>query len=249
MHTRPTCTSRSQLLSLALLAWLLPACTPAPDPAPGEAAPPRAAEPAEAPAVPAPTAASGTTFTLHDENVSDTAIKTQIEQHVVADGVPTPSELEAEIRARYRAALNRRGFTHHNPATNIYIYVYGSREQASAGEGLWIGMLGKSYGDTREPRVVINSERLGGLGAVADDRFGLSEAVRRQVFRGVAAAEDRGTREAMSRVPDTRILEQVKLEGELQQKYRAEIAKKFGLNEDQLREVSSEGVRKGWPGQ
>jgi len=36
-------------------------------------------------------------FVLLEEKIYDIAIKTQIEQHVVAEGVPTRAELETEI--------------------------------------------------------------------------------------------------------------------------------------------------------
>lgn len=186
-------------------------------------------------------------YVLLDEKVSDTAIKTQIEQHIVVEGVPTKVELETEIMNRYRAALARRGFRYHNPATNIFIYVYGSKEQARAGQGLWIGMIGKGFSDKQEPRVMISQERLAALTQAPETRFGLSEATRKQAYREVAAAEDRGTREAMARVHDSKIMEQIKLERQLQEKYRAEIARKYKLTQDQLSKIVVEGATKGWP--
>lgn len=187
------------------------------------------------------------TYTLLNEEIYDKPIKTQIEQHIVVSGVPSKRNLEAEILKRYRAALNRRGFRYHNPATNIYIYVYGSEEQARAGQGLWIGMLAKSFSDKDVPQVLVNEERLAALSSAPEQRFGLSEAERKEVFREVAAAEDRATREAMALVPDSDIMKQIELERKLTQKYKAEVARKYGLTEDHLLKISVEGVKKGWP--
>lgn len=123
--------------------------------------------------------ASRITYSVVDENISDTPIKTQIEQHIVASNAPTKAEIEAEILQRYRSAMARRGFRHHNPATNVYIYVYGTKEQASAEQGLWIGMIAMESLDKGEPRVIISEERLAALSQGSEARAGLSEQKRK----------------------------------------------------------------------
>lgn len=191
--------------------------------------------------------AAGVTYTIVDENIYDKPIKTQIEQHIVVSGVPTKAELEAEILKRYRAATARRGFRYYNPATNIYIYVYGTEQQARAGQGLWIGMIAKGFSDKGEPRVLINEERLAALSQAHEVRFGLSEQRRKQVFREIVSAEDRATRDAMARVPDSQIMKQIALERELGKNYKSKVAQQYGLTNDQLLKITVEGVKKGWP--
>ena len=191
--------------------------------------------------------AGDVSYTIVDENIYDKPIKTQIEQNFVVSGVPTKHELEAEILKRYRATLARRGFRYHNPATNIYIYVYGTVQQARAGQGLWIGMISKGFSDKEEPRVLIDEERLAGLSKAPEERFGLSELKRKQVFREIAASEDRATRDAMARFPDSQFMKQIDLERKLGEKYKAAVAQKYGLTNDQLLKITVEGVKKGWP--
>jgi hypothetical protein len=181
-----------------------------------------------------------------NEAIYDLPIKTQIEQHIVVFGVPTEAELRLEILKRYRSAKARRGFRYHNRATNIYIYIYATKKQAAAEGGRWIGMIAMGPSDKAEPRVVINQTRLAALSQKPEGRFGLSEQERKKVFRRIAAAEDRATREAMARFPDSQVMKQINLESKLQEKYRAEIAGKYSLTEDQLLKISVEGVRKGW---
>lgn len=193
------------------------------------------------------TTAASVSFATVDEIVSDTPIKTQISQHVVVSGVPTRSELEAEILRRYRSALGRSGFRYHNPPTNIYIYVYGSEAQAKDGSGGWIGMLAKSYGDQGEPAVTINDDRLAALSKGPETRVGLSEAQRKQIFRELGNAEYRATQEAMARVPDSRIQEQINLERSLTEKYRDQVIRKHGLTPNQVSEITVEGATLGWP--
>lgn len=182
-----------------------------------------------------------------EEKIYDEPIKTQIEQHIIVFGIPTKKQLEAEILKRYQSAKARRDFVHHNTATNIYIYVYGTQEQASTGLGLWIGMLAMGPMDKGEPKVLINEARLASLSQQPEERMGLSEQDRRQVFREIAASERRAANEATARIPDSRIMEQIQLERELGQKYKMELARKYGLTEDQLGEITVEGVTMGWP--
>ncbi|NZA28657.1 hypothetical protein H0E84_19975 [Luteimonas sp. SJ-92] len=190
---------------------------------------------------------SGITYLVIDEKVSDTPIKTQIEQQIVVSSVPTRAGLEDEIFRRYRSARARRGFRHHNVATNIYIYVYGTKEQANAGQGLWIGMIAMGPLDKEEPRVLISEERLAALSHVPEERFGLSEEERKKVFRESAAAEDRATREAMARVPGSQIMKQIDMERELEEKYKNELVRKYDLTNEQLQEIVVEAAMKGWP--
>lgn len=191
---------------------------------------------------------SGVSYAVQEETVYDKPIKTQIEQHLVVSGIPTPAQLEAELLRRYQAALARSGFSYHNPATNIYIYVYGSEEQARVRQGLWIGMISKGPLDKGDPKPVIDDGRLSALSSSPRNRFGLSEDERKAVFQAIGAAERRGTDEAMAQVPDTEIMKQIKLERELKAKYKHDVAREYGITYSQLTEIGLEGVEKGWPG-
>jgi hypothetical protein len=186
-------------------------------------------------------------YTLFDESVSDAPIKTQIEQHIVAQGIPSREGLVNEIHRRYAEAKARRGFRYHNPASNIYIYVYGSEEQARARQGLWIGMVAKGPAEKGEPQVQIGETRLAALSAQPEERFGLSAEERQRVFREIAAAEKRATQEAMERVPDSRIMEQIELERDLAAEYKRALARKYTISEEELQGIGLEGVKKGWP--
>ena len=191
-------------------------------------------------------AAGDVKYKLVNETIYDKPIKTQIEQHFVASGVPTERELRAAILERYEAAKNRRGFRYHDAATNIYIYVYGSQEQALAGQGLWIGMIAKGHSDPHAREATINEERLAALSLPAAERFGLSEDQRMDVYRQIIDAEDQATKEAMRRVPDSEIMRQITLERELLKTYKSEVAQKYGLTDDQLRQIGLEAYKKGW---
>lgn len=217
------------------------------------------------------------TYVVVKEEVYDAPIKTQIVQHIVVSGVPREAELRAEIFKLYRSAKARRGFRYHNPATNIYLYVYGTKEQARAQGIRWIGMIAMGPLDKVEPRVAVDEGRLAALSQKPEDRFSLSEQKRKRAFREVGAAEDRAWDEAKARVPDQKfteiamalqkkrggvvppgrgaqvmklyrkqLMKQTDLAHKLQKQYRAEIARKHGLTDEQLLKISFEGVTKGW---
>lgn len=192
--------------------------------------------------------AAGVTYTVFKEEISDLPTRTLIVQRIVASGVPTKAELEAEILKRYRAVMARRGFRYNNPATNIGIFVYGTKEQAHAGQ-YWIGMISKVKGisDKKEPQVDINEDRLAALSQAPEERFGLSEQERKHLLREIGAAQDRADREARARVPDSQVTKQIDLYNKLRDSYQAEVAQHYGLTNDQVYDIRFEGIKKGWP--
>ena len=185
-------------------------------------------------------------YTIVDEKIYDIPIKTQIEQHIVVSGIPTKEELEIALQKFYSTAIARRGFRYHDRATNVYIYIYGTRQQAEAGQALWVGMLAIPSIDKDNPRITVNEDRLAALVQVPEEHFGLSEQSRKQVFLAFGLAADRSMRNAMERIPDSQYMEQIELERELLDQYRAKISKKYGLTSKQLNEISLEGIEKGW---
>lgn len=251
--SRAAKTGLATVFFLAFVMWIFNLASPS---LPTSNSPPRAQQAnttnsALAPVVPGKASpATRATYAVVREEVYDVPLKTQIVQQIVVSGVPTETELRAEIFKRYRSAKARRGFRYHNPATNIYIYIYGTKEQARA-EGIrWIGMLAISKGDKGEPRVLIDEGRLAVLSQKPEDRFGLSEQKRKRVFREIAAAEDRATCEAEAQVPNPwgmkQLEKQAGLTHKLQEKYRAGIERKYSLTDEQLLKISVEGVTMGW---
>jgi len=191
-------------------------------------------------------------FSLIDEEIYDSPAKTQIVQEVLATSLPTETELKAELLRRFHAAKRRSGFKYNNPPTNVFIYIYGTKEQASAERGiLWIGMLAHDFYDEGEANdILINNARLTALSAKPELIFGLSEEKRKRLFKEIAAVENRSTREAEVLIPDPKNLEEWKEFGKLEEKfddkYKAELMQKYGLDSDQLLKITVEGVKKGW---
>ena len=106
-------------------------------------------------------------------------------------------------------------------------------------------MLAKSPGD-EGPSVSIYEKRLAHLSGKSEDRFGLSEQKRKRVFREMGADDHKAMRKARARFPDPQFLKQFDLASKLEEEYREELAAKYSLTRDQLREIMVEGVTMGW---
>ena len=184
-------------------------------------------------------------FSVVEEEVTDKPFKSQILQHVIALSDPTKEQLQKELSRRYSALKARRGFTYQSAPNAVYIYVYRNEQQARAGRALWLGMLLKGSSDV-EPTVVINEERVEALKVIPQERFGLSETQRTQLYSEMGLAEDRAMREAMTPVPDTEILKLGTLYRTLKEKYKEELFLKYKITGDEWDDIFIEGYKKGW---
>lgn len=97
--------------------------------------------------------------------------------------------------------------------------------------------------------------------ARSENKFDLSEAERRQIFKEIVAAEDRAQANADRKYPisgrtvwdlskselRSRMDKNIELMQRLQDQYKKALAKKYGLTQEQLKETSLEGVVERWP--
>jgi len=185
-------------------------------------------------------------YAVANEVVSDTPIKTQVEQHVVVSGKPTAAQVEQFLRSRWSEISCRTGYRYHDNPTNVYIYVYETKQQALAGRGLWLGMLQMGPLEKGVPAVTLRKDQIPLLGSPPETRFRLTEARRKKVYRELLRAEHRSTTEATKRFPSD-IMKQINCEDELLQKYRSQLLETFSLTEKQLTEIAIEGIKKRWP--
>ena len=79
--------------------------------------------------------------------------------------------------------------------------------------------------------------------------FGLSESQRRKVFQEYVKAEDRASMEEanINKHKDISPEECYQTLYSLEEKYKNEIAKRYGLTRKQLEKISMEGINKKWP--
>jgi hypothetical protein len=186
------------------------------------------------------------TYEVLSEKVSLVTLKNKVVENILVKGLPTIDELEVELTRRYKLLLSRKDFFYHDNPPAVYIYAFGTKEQANAGYGLWVGMISPSIGSI-VPQFSANKERLDALAQPAENRLGLTEPVRKKIYWDDVAGDTRATKEAMAQVSNTRIKEPLALEDKLQEKYRRDLILKYKLTEDQLKKIEIEGLQKGWP--
>lgn len=198
-------------------------------------------------------------YTVLNDDVSDTPIKTQVTLDILVSGEITKDGLRTLLTDLYTKAQQRSGFKYHGSPTHIVIFAYTSREQAESGMGLWIAKLLR-IGEKANPEIQIDEKLIALLGAKAEEKFGLSEEKRQAVWREIFLAEDRASDEAERRFPlpdpgrrgysESYALEQLKkqatLSNTLEKEYKDEVAKKYGLTQEQLDQIAVEGVTKKW---
>ena len=90
----------------------------------------------------------------------------------------------------------------------------------------------------------------------SEDTTGLSEELRRAIFKELVAAEDRADAEAEAVYPvdifdpnyeEDNVLRNITLSDELLDEYRAEVRAKYGITREQQSAISLEGVTSYWP--
>ena len=195
-------------------------------------------------------------YSILSEDVYDIPLKTQVELNILVSGEISETGLKALLNKLYSSTKAKKGFKYHNSPTNIYIYAFTSKERAESGMGQWIAMLQESPGDLR-PIISINKRQIAQLGAKPEEKFGLSETQRKQIWKEYVLAEDRAWEKAEERYLFNTGLSQSQFQKQaekltlfrqqLEKQYKGELTKKYGLTLEQLKEIADEGVTKDWP--
>lgn len=139
-------------------------------------------------------------YSVLDEEVYDAPVKTQVTLNVLVSGNISEPGLRALLNQLYNTAKDKKDFEYHDSPTNIYIYAFTSREKAESGMGQWIAMLDKSY-DDKSPAISINELQIAELTAKAEERFGLSEKKRKEIYKEAISAGRRARIEAEKEHP------------------------------------------------
>ena len=205
-------------------------------------------------------AAKMPTYTVLDEQVYDTPGKTQVKLEILTSGEITEEGLRTLLNKLYTSISKRRGFKYHTNPTNIYIYAFTSKEHYKSGMGQWIAMLDKGHSDVK-PNIRINKRQVAQIGAKPEEKFGLSETKRKEIYQEIVKAEDKSYSESEKAYPlpdifkpdysqsiaEAQLKKQGELQDELYEKYKSELAEKYKLTRERLDEIVNEGFRKVWP--
>ncbi len=145
-------------------------------------------------------------YTVLEEDVYDSLIKTQVKLNILVSGEISETGLRALLKKLY-SSIKARKFKYHDSPTNIYIHAFVSKEiyeaYKSGVAAPWVATLQKSYGE--RPSIYIYMDvyqrQIAQLGAKPEERFGLSEERRKEIWKELILIERRATEEAQERYP------------------------------------------------
>ncbi len=192
-------------------------------------------------------------YRILEETIFDKPVKTQIQLDVMLQSKnASETEIRDLLKYLYDQTRSRSGFKYHNNPTNIYIYVYGTKEKANAEMGQWVGMVAKGY-DEEFPEIRISEKQLKSLTILPEKKFGLSKKQRIDIWNKLIKAEDKAEIEAEKRYPlDSADLtrEDMKNNSEyydiILKQYSKEIAKEYSIELAIEDSITIEGLKKGW---
>ena len=172
----------------------------------GEPPPPQTSTPdgeESAPGVADTQPAPGLTYTVFSEEVDDTPVKTQVSLKVVLTSSPeaiTKQAVNTLLTTLYTEVMGRTGYTYHGGSpTSAYLFVYTDEARARSGAE-WIGTLGKCHA-CKAPNVGFADNQFAQLLQPEEEKFGLSESTRKEVYAALIRAEDRAGKEAEALFP------------------------------------------------
>ena len=177
-------------------------------------------------------------------------MKAMVDLHIVITGKIQEDGLRELLKKLYAKTSKERGFKYHTNPTFVFISAYSDKERAESRSGGWVAMLRKTVYD-RKPDIQVNSKLLAIIKAEPVKRFGLTEDQRRAVYVELILAERKATKGAEAKYPlgqeGVDLKEHMALMYKLNEQYRATIAKKYSLTEDQLFKIGGEGFEAQWP--
>lgn len=201
-------------------------------------------------------------YTVIDEDVVDTPLKTHVAIDILVSGDITEKSLKMLLNKLY-TSVGRRTFHYHKFPTNIYINAYTSYQSYQSKEDGWVGKLSKSYVDI-EPRITVNPLFIPSEGGKGEEKFGLSEEVRKMIWKKTIEIEDAVYKEAERRYPppsapkpniseytpsvaNKELSSRISFQDSEIERRINRLARQYGLKRDELQEIRDEGINRSWP--
>ncbi len=192
-------------------------------------------------------------YSILKEDISDTPLKIQVTLKVlIEDNKIDEQKIKNLLNYLYEKTINRSGFKHQDHPTNIYIYAYTSKDKAESGKGQWIGMISKSFDETK-PEISISKTQLKALYEVPEKKWGLTHEQRLEIWKKIILLERKAQKEADKKYPldhpgitKSDMNNNVNLMRELNEKYKNALAKEYGVKKEIIDSIGIEGIKKGW---
>ena len=125
----------------------------------------------------------GLDFRLLDEEKYDAPIKTQVVYHALVSGQLTEAGLRDVLERLFTKAIGTTGFKYNSGrVTHVFIYLYVTEAHFKSGWGQWIAMLSR-VGEDAQKDTKVKRGLIAQIGTEPEDKFGLSEDRRREIYR------------------------------------------------------------------
>jgi len=198
-------------------------------------------------------------YELLEEKIDEMPVKTQIAQFYLVTGNINTESLMALLGNLYYKTIKRTGFKYHDNPNAIYIYAYLDKEHYAGSLGGWVAMLSQNVSEN-SPTINFDDNQLSQIGKVPEEKFGLSEDKRKEIWQAIVQSENRARVESEKQYPlpdptqasytqekfNAQWEKQIDLQYSLQDKYSAEILTKYDITQDQFDDIAAEGITKSW---
>lgn len=193
-------------------------------------------------------------YTVVDEDIYDVPVVTRVTQRIVINGNFTKANISSLLMNIYEEISKREGFKYNEHPDSIFIWAYTTNEKEQ--DNYWIAMISKSPSENA-PSIKFDETELNLINAKEEDRNGLSEKKRKEIYKEVYSsyvqAEDEGDRMYPIDNPSLS-LEQMQKQIELSRAYsnkikskkNKELIAKYDITSEQIEEILNEGLTKHW---
>ncbi|MBZ9715844.1 glyoxalase superfamily protein [Deinococcus multiflagellatus] len=196
------------------------------------------------------------TYTVLDESLTDYAAKAQVALSLLLVGDLTDAAVRQLLEDVFEAQCLRTDFSARPSPNSVFVWAYASEAQFRSDAGHWAGMVMRSADDWRTGRPAtydVKSALIRAVQTPAEERFGLSEPRRRQLYLDHCRATNRARVTADQAYPidaqdslNSVRANQAHKHAELE-RWEARLQVAFGVTAEQLHEIVVEGMTKYWP--
>ncbi|MGE8425178.1 MAG: hypothetical protein ACN6PI_20240 [Sphingobacterium siyangense] len=131
----------------------------------------------------------------------------------------------------------------------VSLFLFQTEEHSQSGMGQWVARLSKAKNDD-EPTVAAQHFKIPPPENAPSYRKSLTLEIRKEIFKEIIQAEDRSMQEAERKYPLTSFSNAEKNDSyqhQLAKKFKAEIQRKFKVDQKTLKTISLEGLEYNWP--
>lgn len=131
----------------------------------------------------------------------------------------------------------------------VSLFLFQTEEQSKSGMGQWVARLSKAKNDD-EPTVAAQHFKIPSPENAPSYRKSLTLEIRKEIFKLIIQAEDKSMQLAEKKYPLTSFSNVEKndtYQHQLAKKFKAEIQRKYNVDQKTLKAISLEGLEYNWP--